>query len=53
MPDSLSFHGLALDGDAPPLIYLEGDASRRQAGVWTVFEGYTRGSPHSRQLWAE
>ena len=54
IPDTLCFYGrVAGPEDDPPLIYLEGDSSRRDAGTWTVFEGYARQSPSLVQRWAE
>lgn len=40
-------------GEASPLIYLEGDCTRRVDGTWAVFDGYTSQSPATLQRWAE
>lgn len=52
-PACLCFYGRLVPSPAVPLIYLEGDCSQRIAGVWRVFEGYARTSPHGLPLWAE
>ncbi len=51
--DSLRFYGRAVDDGGPPLVYLEGDASRQEAGAWTVFDSYAGASPHGLQVRAE
>ena len=51
--DCLRFFGQQFANDTPPLIYLEGDCSRRVGDRWATFDGYTDQSPGKLQLWAE
>ena len=51
--DCLRFYGHAVEGEASPLVYLEGDASRRDRGAWVLFDGYTRQTPAGLQSWAQ
>ena len=67
--ESLCFYGAQAQRTVSPLIYLEGDCSRRTRvgsqpillksdsrwteSDWAVFDGYDRQSPYSIQLWAE
>ncbi len=51
--DCLRFFGRHVEGGAPPLVYLEGDCTRRVGDGWATFDGYTGQSPGRLQLWAE
>ena len=51
--DCLFFYGANVQTGAPPLIYLEGDTSRRAGDGWALFDGYTNQSPAIIQSWSE
>ena len=51
--DCLRFYGVNMSTGSQPLIYLEGDASRRDGNGWALFDGYTSQSPAALQSWAE
>ena len=51
--DCLCFYGMVCQSEGPPLIYLEGDSSRRVGDGWAVFDGYASQSPAKLQLFAE
>ena len=52
-PEDACFFGREGPGDAAPLIWLDGDLSKRVDGVWSVDDFYAEQSPLSVQVWAE
>lgn len=53
VPESLCLYGAEGPSSMPPLVYLDGDCSRRVEGAWSVYGGYSAHSPHTLQRWAE
>ena len=51
--ECLCFFGCDAGQRGVPLIYFDGDATRRTEDGWAVFDGYSQETPAKKQLWAD